>query len=92
VEIQWFRDGDQPCKRHAGISELNFNDLRGTAATKFYVAGIEQRIIAEILVWEEDHVAHAAATRELIAAIDRAEKRTESAKPAAKPFTRNRPK
>jgi hypothetical protein len=64
------------------------------------VAGIEQRIIAEILAWEEDHVARiirryvgrAAATRELIAAIDRAEKRTESAKPAAKPFTRNRPK
>jgi hypothetical protein len=55
-ETQWFETAT-PCKRRAGISELNFNDLRGTAATKFYAAEIEQRIITEILAWEEDHVA-----------------------------------
>jgi integrase len=36
---------------------LNFHDLRGTAATKFYVAGLSEREIAEILGWEEDSVA-----------------------------------
>ncbi|WP_192183298.1 tyrosine-type recombinase/integrase [Mesorhizobium amorphae] len=36
---------------------LNFHDLRGTAATKFYVAGLTEREIAEIMAWEEEHVA-----------------------------------
>ncbi|MFZ0986645.1 MAG: site-specific integrase, partial [Xanthobacteraceae bacterium] len=30
---------------------------RGTAATRFYVAGIPERVIAEIMAWEEEHVA-----------------------------------
>jgi transposase len=34
-----------------------FHDLRGTAATKFYIAGLSERIIAEIMGWEEEHVA-----------------------------------
>lgn len=33
---------------------LNFHDLRGTAATKLYLAGFSIREIAEILGWEED--------------------------------------
>ena len=42
----------------AGMSErdLHFNDLRGTAATKFYIAGFTMREIAETLAWEEDSV------------------------------------
>lgn len=36
--------------------DLNFNDLRGTAATKFYVAGFSVRDIAEMLGWEESNV------------------------------------
>jgi integrase len=45
-------------KTAAGIgTELHFHDLRGTAATRFYVAGLELRFIAEIMGWEEDYVA-----------------------------------
>jgi integrase len=37
-------------KEKAGIgSELHFHDLRGTAATRFYTAGLDKRVIAEIL-------------------------------------------
>jgi len=37
--------------------DLHFHDLRGTAATKFYVAGLSEREIAEIMGWEEEGVA-----------------------------------
>lgn len=37
-------------------TELHFNDLRGTAATKFYLAGFSIREIAEMMGWEEDSV------------------------------------
>ena len=42
----------------AGLSErdLHFHDLRGTAATKFYTAGLSMRLIAEIMAWEEENV------------------------------------
>lgn len=45
-------------KLAAGVNErdLHFHDLRGTAATRFYNAGLSQRVIAEIMGWEEDHV------------------------------------
>jgi integrase-like protein len=45
-------------KINASMSErdLHFNDLRGTAATKFYIAGFSMREIAETLAWEEDSV------------------------------------
>ena len=33
-----------------------FHSLPGTAATKFYVAGLPIRVIAEILAWSEDQV------------------------------------
>ncbi|MBH5372965.1 tyrosine-type recombinase/integrase [Bradyrhizobium glycinis] len=36
--------------------DLHFNDLRGTAATKFYLAGFTEREIAETLAWEEESV------------------------------------
>jgi integrase len=36
--------------------DLHFHDLRGTAATKFYVAGLSVRVFAEIMGWEEEHV------------------------------------
>ena len=71
-------------KRAAGIgSELHFHDLRGTAATKFYVAGLELRVIAEILGWEEDSVSkiirkyvdRAAATKAVIMQLNKAARR-----------------
>jgi integrase len=44
-------------KRAAGIDGLHFHDLRGTAATRFYTAGLPERVIAEIMGWEEKSVA-----------------------------------
>ncbi len=58
----WTRDGFgssfHKSKIAAGMrgSNLHFHDLRGTAATRFYTANIPQRVIAEIMGWEEDHV------------------------------------
>lgn len=45
-------------KIDAGMAtvDLHFNDLRGTAATKFYIAGFSMREIAETLAWEEESV------------------------------------
>lgn len=45
-------------KRQAGLSKrnLHFNDLRGTAATNFYLAGFTYREIAETMAWEEKSV------------------------------------
>lgn len=60
----WTRDGFGSSFNKAKIaadmadSNLHFHDLRGTAATKFYVAGLSERVIAEIMAWDEDHVAH----------------------------------
>ena len=36
--------------------DLHFNDLRGTAATRFYLAGLTEREIAEIMGWTEASV------------------------------------
>jgi integrase len=73
-------------KKEAGISDkdLHFHDLRGTAATKFYIAGLSIRVIAEILAWSEDqveriirrYVSRAAATKEAIRQLNEARKRT----------------
>lgn len=58
----WTTDGFgssfNKAKIDAGMSEqdLHFNDLRGTAATKFYIAGFSMREIAETLAWEEESV------------------------------------
>jgi integrase len=50
----------QRAKADAGWQDkdLHFHDLRGTAATKFYVAGIPVRVIAEIMGWDEETVDH----------------------------------
>jgi integrase len=75
-----FNDG----KHAAGIvdKDLHFHDLRGTAATKFYIAGLSIRVIAEILAWSEDqvewiirrYVARAAATKEAIRQLNESRK------------------
>ena len=58
----WTADGFgssfNKAKIDAGLAErdLHFNDLRGTAATKFYIAGFTMREIAETLAWEEASV------------------------------------
>lgn len=58
----WTADGFgssfNKAKIDAKMSErdLHFNDLRGTAATKFYIAGFNMREIAETLGWEETSV------------------------------------
>jgi integrase len=58
----WTADGFgssfNKAKIDAKMSErdLHFNDLRGTAATKFYIAGFTMREIAETLAWEEQSV------------------------------------
>jgi integrase len=58
----WTADGFgssfNKAKIDAGMAglDLHFNDLRGTAATKFYVAGFSMREIAETLAWEEESV------------------------------------
>lgn len=45
-------------KSEAGFADLHFHDLRGTAATRFYLAGLsDPAVIAEIMGWEQAHVA-----------------------------------
>jgi len=64
--------------------DLHFHDLRGTAATKFYIAGLSIRVIAEILAWSEDqveriirrYVARSAATKAAIQQLNEARRRT----------------
>jgi integrase len=93
----WTADGFgssfNKAKIDAGIAErdLHFHDLRGTAATRFYIAGLSERVIAEIMAWDEEnvtkiirrYVGRSAATKAMIAQINEA--RTNAAKPAAKP-------
>jgi integrase len=63
---------------------LHFHDLRGTAATRFYIAGLSVRVIAEILAWSEDqvekiirrYVDRAAATKAAIRQLNEARQRT----------------
>jgi integrase len=64
--------------------DLHFHDLRGTAATNFYVAGLSVRVIAEIMGWEEEtvekiirrYIGRSAATRAAIAQINETRRRT----------------
>ena len=86
----WTADGFgssfNTAKHDAGLAEkdLHFHDLRGTAATKFYIAGLKIRVIAEILAWSEDqveriirrYVARGAAVEEAIRQLNKARKRT----------------
>ncbi|MDP9840778.1 integrase [Neorhizobium huautlense] len=82
----WTKDGLASsfwtAKDKAGLLErdLHFHDLRGTAATKFYIAGLSIRVIAEIMAWKEEqvekiirrYVSRGAATREAIRLINEA--------------------
>jgi integrase len=84
----WTADGFgssfNKAKIDAGLadSDRHFHDLRGTAATRFYIARLSERVIAEIMGWSEEQVARiirryvdrAAATRAIIRQIN--EKRT----------------
>jgi integrase len=86
----WTRDGFgssfNTAKKEAGITDrdLHFHDLRGTAATRFYITGLSIRVIAEILAWSEDqveriirrYVARGAATKDAIRQLNGARKRT----------------
>jgi integrase len=56
--VDGFGSSFNKAKIDAGMSDrdLHFNDLRGTAATKFYIAGFTMREIAETLAWEESSV------------------------------------
>ncbi|MBB4262676.1 site-specific integrase [Bradyrhizobium sp. CIR3A] len=57
--VDGFGSSFNKAKIDAGLADrdLHFNDLRGTAATKFYIAGFTEREIAETLAWEEASVA-----------------------------------
>lgn len=86
----WTSDGlassFHTAKQDSGMGDrnLHFHDLRGTAATKFYTAGIPERAIAEIMGWEEDDVAkiirryvdRTAATKAIIKQIAESKRRT----------------
>jgi integrase len=70
------------------LKDKHFHDLRGTAATKFYLAGLTVRVIAEIMAWEEEtvdkiirkYVGRKAATMAVIRQLNA----NSSAKPSAK--------
>jgi integrase len=51
-----FATGFVRVKRKARLDDLHFHDLRGTAATKFYLANLSNREIAEILGWQEEKI------------------------------------
>jgi hypothetical protein len=56
--VDGFGSSFNKAKIDAGMAhrDLHFNDLRGTAATKFYIAEFSMREIAETLAWEEEYV------------------------------------
>jgi integrase len=49
--------GKAKAAAHMADADLHFHDLRGTAATRFYIARLSEREIAEIMGWQEEHVA-----------------------------------
>jgi integrase len=60
-------------------ADLHFHDLRGTAATRFYLARLDERTIAEIMGWTEASVAaiirryvdRSAATKDIIRKLNK---------------------
>jgi integrase len=84
--VNGFTSAFNRAKVAAGMADrdLHFHDLRGTAATRFYVAGLSERVIAEIMGWGEEHVARimrryvdrTAATKRIVRQLNRAEKGT----------------
>ncbi|MBB3967319.1 tyrosine-type recombinase/integrase [Rhizobium metallidurans] len=95
----WTQDGlassfwTAKVEAHMQERDLHFHDLRGTAATNFYTAGLSIRVIAEIMGWEEDqvekiirrYVSRGAATREAIRQLNEAREK----KPAASKSTKD---
>jgi integrase len=79
--LNGFTSAFNRAKHAAGMAErdLHFHDLRGTAATRFYTAGLSERVIAEIMGWEEEHVARimrryvdrAALTKQIVRQLNR---------------------
>lgn len=79
--VNGFGSSFNKAKIDAGMADANlhFHDLRGTAVTKFYLANVPVRAIAEIMGWEEKsveriirrYVDRKAATRALIAQINK---------------------
>lgn len=73
--------------------DLHFYDLRGTAATRFYLAGLSERVIAEIMGWEEEtvskiirrYVDRQAAVKATILQMRKTKRRTGCVKTAVKP-------
>lgn len=73
--------------------DKHFHDLRGTAATRMFLAGLTVREIAEIFTWSEDHVERLINVyvkkdellRDRIRRIDEHASRTRLVKPAVKP-------
>ncbi|WP_368649664.1 tyrosine-type recombinase/integrase [Brucella intermedia] len=84
--VNGFGSSFSDCREEAklGDRDLHFHDFRGTAATKFYIAGLSERVIAEIMGWEEEtvrniirrYVSRTAAIEATIKQIDEARKRT----------------
>lgn len=83
-KVDGFATAIARAKKSAGITGLRFHDLRGTAATNFYLAGLSTRVIAEIMGWEEEYVeriirryvGRAAATKAIIQQLNEAKRRT----------------
>ena len=67
-----------------GEADLHFNDLRGTAITRLYLAGLTNREIAEIVGWTEGsvdkiirrYVGRNAAVQDRISRINQTQRRT----------------
>lgn len=82
----------QTAVKAAGIDK-HFHDLRGTAATEFYRAGLSVREIADIMAWSQQHVERLIdryvkrdeLLKDRIRRLDENARRTEAAKPLAKP-------
>ncbi len=74
-------------------TNLHFHDLRGTAATRFYLGGLTLREIAGILTWSEKQVERLIETYVLKDAIllDRIRRMNEAGTPPVKPAVKPAP-
>lgn len=87
-----FGSSFQKAKTRAGIDK-HFHDFRGTAATRMYLGGLDEREIAEIFTWSEDYVASMMRRyvkkdellMDRIRRLDELKARTPAVKPAVKP-------
>lgn len=92
--VNGFSSSFADAKRDADLKgrDLHFHDFRGNAATTLYIAGLSERVIAEIMGWEEEsvskiirrYVGRNAAIQSIIQQIDEARSRTKTVKHAVK--------